>query len=315
MICRNCLLIALILTIAGTMFPLSQAYPDCSDVAALYDKAVHKKKGLEQKIKLLQQVKEACLDPAVCYELGKAYCQLGMERSLQADDVIWRRARNELKDAVFILLESESLSSTQKKLLGRIHCRLGEIDERTGNIESAKLHYDLAAETLHIPQLEEKRIALTYQAFRKGLTSTDIIRAYKITKRYGATSRVDIPIQFEYDSAALSPRPNPHATMSGTVQAHHLGETLSDPKFSTYRFQLVGHTDTRGAADYNQQLSERRAEAVKQYLVAHFDISPDRIETRGEGKRSPKFQGDSEKVHAINRRVELILFKEGENIP
>lgn len=74
------------------------------------------------------------------------------------------------------------------------------------------------------------------------------------------------------------------------------------------RFLIEGHTDSFGDASYNLQLSQRRAEAVKFWLVEQMQISPDRIRTRGMGSTkliapaSASIEGQK-----LNRRVEIVL--------
>lgn len=75
--------------------------------------------------------------------------------------------------------------------------------------------------------------------------------------------------------------------------------------------QLNGHTDSKGSEQYNQPLSERRAEAVKQWLTTHGGIDPQRLQTRGYGSKAPiasnvKDDGsDDPEGRAKNRRVEI----------
>jgi len=67
---------------------------------------------------------------------------------------------------------------------------------------------------------------------------------------------------------------------------------------------IEGHTDSVGSDAYNQQLSERRAESVKAYLVSK-GIAESRIETKGYGESQPVASNDTEAGRAKNRRVEL----------
>lgn len=72
------------------------------------------------------------------------------------------------------------------------------------------------------------------------------------------------------------------------------------------RLQIIGHTCDLGTTSYNQGLSERRAESVKQYLV-NSGISADRIQTSGLGETSPLVPNTSEEARALNRRVEMVI--------
>jgi OOP family OmpA-OmpF porin len=73
-----------------------------------------------------------------------------------------------------------------------------------------------------------------------------------------------------------------------------------------YGLAVHGHTDDVGTAEYNQQLSERRAEAVKQYLVS-AGIDPGIVTIKGFGKSSPIATGRDEASRAKNRRVDIAL--------
>jgi outer membrane protein OmpA-like peptidoglycan-associated protein len=67
-----------------------------------------------------------------------------------------------------------------------------------------------------------------------------------------------------------------------------------------------GHTDDVGTAAYNQTLSERRAAAVRDYLV-QAGLSPENLSVTGHGKSLPLVAGNSDAARAKNRRVELAI--------
>jgi len=70
------------------------------------------------------------------------------------------------------------------------------------------------------------------------------------------------------------------------------------------QLRVEGHTDTQGAEAYNLKLSGERAQAVVAYLVRQ-GVEPSRLVSEGFGEARPLQQGDSEDVHATNRRVEF----------
>lgn len=68
-----------------------------------------------------------------------------------------------------------------------------------------------------------------------------------------------------------------------------------------------GHTDSRGKAAANQTVSEKRAQKVREYLVAYRNVSPGRITAEGVGAAQPVAANASEAGRSLNRRVELIV--------
>jgi outer membrane protein OmpA-like peptidoglycan-associated protein len=71
-----------------------------------------------------------------------------------------------------------------------------------------------------------------------------------------------------------------------------------------YTIAVYGYTDDIGSQTYNLQLSQRRAEAVRDFLM-QTGISPTIMSTKGFGKSDPRVPGDSEQARAANRRVEI----------
>jgi len=112
--------------------------------------------------------------------------------------------------------------------------------------------------------------------------------------------RISLPIQFEYNSAAIS--------SSSFEQLRQIAVALQDAKLRASAIRVEGHTDQQGSAAYNQALSERRAAAVKRYLVENEGVAASRLESKGYGKSRPlpEVSQDTEEGRAQNRRVELV---------
>jgi outer membrane protein OmpA-like peptidoglycan-associated protein len=106
--------------------------------------------------------------------------------------------------------------------------------------------------------------------------------------------RMPSGITFDFDSFAI--RPEFRATLDQVAQT-----LVTHPQ--TY-IDVLGHTDSVGSAAYNQRLSEQRARAVADYLVAR-GVNPARIGTRGYGLTQPIASNDTEAGRAQNRRVEI----------
>ncbi len=73
-----------------------------------------------------------------------------------------------------------------------------------------------------------------------------------------------------------------------------------------YGLSVFGYTDDIGTADYNQQLSLRRAQAIRDYLV-QVGIDPSVVNVKGYGKTSPLVEGTSSEARSKNRRVEIAV--------
>jgi len=69
---------------------------------------------------------------------------------------------------------------------------------------------------------------------------------------------------------------------------------------------IQGYTDSVGSEDYNQALSERRAESVKSYLTAQ-GIGATRLTASGKGRSDPVADNDSASGRQQNRRVEVVI--------
>lgn len=78
-------------------------------------------------------------------------------------------------------------------------------------------------------------------------------------------------------------------------------------KYPDYKVSVDGHTDNRGSAKYNQKLSEKRAAAVKKYLVDKGAAEPGAITSVGYGKTRPIADNKTEKGRFENRRVEILI--------
>jgi outer membrane protein OmpA-like peptidoglycan-associated protein len=108
--------------------------------------------------------------------------------------------------------------------------------------------------------------------------------------------KIDLDIQFDYNSAAIS------ASSVSAVQ--ELGKALSNPGLRGSTFVVEGHTDAIGGEAFNQDLSERRADTIKRYLVDKYGINGTDLVTVGYGKTKPK--DPNAPMDPINRRVQVV---------
>ena len=114
--------------------------------------------------------------------------------------------------------------------------------------------------------------------------------------REGDNLRLIMPgdITFATNSASISPNFNPVLQDVAKVVNNYEKTVL----------MIEGHTDDTGADSYNQTLSERRAQSVKNLLVT-FNVNPTRVTTVGLGEYQPKVPNTSAENRQMNRRVEL----------
>lgn len=84
-------------------------------------------------------------------------------------------------------------------------------------------------------------------------------------------------------------------------------------QFPDRKLIIEGHTDSVGGDSYNQDLSERRAQAVQSALVQR-GVAPDRITARGYGKTYPVAENGSAEGRAMNRRVEIVIADDKGNL-
>jgi OmpA-OmpF porin, OOP family len=128
-------------------------------------------------------------------------------------------------------------------------------------------------------------------------TANDIIRYFTETTRSIAKPKLDVYINFAFNSADLLP--------TSIKALDTWGRVLSDPLMSRQTFVIGGHTDDVGADEYNYELSVRRAEAVRDYLVSRYTIDSKRLQVRGYGDTTPLIERTDEESRARNRRVDF----------
>jgi len=103
-------------------------------------------------------------------------------------------------------------------------------------------------------------------------------------------------IFFEIDKYELGPKSKPELEKTINMMKENKGVRIS----------IEGHTDDSGTSEYNQQLSEKRALAVRNYLTER-GIEKSRLEYQGWGMAKPLAPNDSEENKALNRRIEFVI--------
>ncbi len=106
-------------------------------------------------------------------------------------------------------------------------------------------------------------------------------------------------IHFDYDKADLRSDAIP-------ILDHNAEWLISRPGI---QIQIEGHCDERGTIEYNLALGQRRADAVREYLIKK-GIDPNSSHTISYGKERPLAFGDTDQDHAMNRRAQFLIFSE-----
>ncbi|WP_083490801.1 OmpA family protein [Stenotrophomonas humi] len=132
---------------------------------------------------------------------------------------------------------------------------------------------------------ETKPVAITAKA----------LPADELKKSLDAAGKVAIQVQFETDQAAILPTSKP--------QLEQVISLLNEN--SALRLSINGHTDNTGSASHNLQLSQHRAAAVRDFIIA-AGIDQKRLESSGFGDSQPVAQNTTDDGKARNRRVELV---------
>jgi len=112
---------------------------------------------------------------------------------------------------------------------------------------------------------------------------------------------VDMEIYFDYNSANLR--------QDSLPKLKELAEALSDGKLTDETFMIAGHTDAAGSEPYNQSLSERRADSVRQHLVQKYNLDISKLIAIGYGEEQLKAPntpnaGENRRVQVVNMQAQ-----------
>ncbi len=121
-----------------------------------------------------------------------------------------------------------------------------------------------------------------------------------VTVKPKVIDRLTLHVNFDFDKATVR--------NADTAELQNAIDFVK--KYSEHKVSIEGHTDSIGSETYNQRLSERRAAAVKEYLVKHGVTDGARIETAGHGESQPIADNSTEEGRFKNRRVEILILSE-----
>jgi len=149
------------------------------------------------------------------------------------------------------------------------------------------------------PVLKDKEI--TESALIQALTPEQEIRTRSFKRDQASPPAPTKPasasllITFQTNSAEL--------TKDAKDALDKVGQALKSNKLADFKFDIEGHADPRGGTAFNQQLSQARAESVRQYLVQTHHITGERLKAIGKGDKEPLNEKDP--TAPENRRVTI----------
>lgn len=147
------------------------------------------------------------------------------------------------------------------------------------------------------PDKDRPMIQLDVIELKKMEERMVVAKAADMQREIGAEGRVAIyGILFDFDKDTLRPDSRP--------QLEEIAKLLKNAP--ALKVLIVGHTDAKGAMDYNQKLSERRARSVVEALVRDYGIGRGRLTPVGVGMAAPVATNRTDDGRAKNRRVELV---------
>lgn len=151
-----------------------------------------------------------------------------------------------------------------------------------------------------------------YKVKYKTFTSDADYTVLDVPNPKGELLSFEVSIQFElpkeytldnvlFDSGKATLRPESSKELNDLVEYMKMKKTLV--------IEIAGHTDNVGNADANLQLSQNRANAVRDYLIKH-GIAESRVQAKGYGDTQPLISNDTDKGKQKNRRTEVRVLKQ-----
>ena len=150
-------------------------------------------------------------------------------------------------------------------------------------------------------------LAALDKARQDSLAALEKARQDSIANAQGAVTAarnaITAPIHFDYDRSELTS--DAQATLDAKLPVLNANPAL--------RIRVAGNTDSRGSDEYNIALGQRRARAVRDYLVRQ-GIAASRITIDSRGEEQPVAQGEDESAWSQNRRAEFEITAGGDNL-
>ncbi|MGE0613334.1 MAG: OmpA family protein [Hyphomicrobiales bacterium] len=146
------------------------------------------------------------------------------------------------------------------------------------------------------PAKEKKEQELIKTLQTRGTRAITVEERAQVAEIVKEKPALDLEIFFAYNSDVIQQESVPSLM--------NLGKALIDGELKDTVFLVGGHTDATGSDIYNLDLSQRRANSVKGFLMQNFKIAPDRLVATGFGEEQLKDPADP--AGGINRRVQIV---------
>ncbi len=202
------------------------------------------------------------------------------------------RAERSARDALAAREQSDAEAEQAREVAANADQRAATAIEQAADAQTASLAV----------QAEARRVQEQAEATRQA-AEAEMNRLSEALGRIAETRRTALGLvmsldegylKFDFDRTDLRPE-------SREILSRIAGILFTSEDFA---ITITGHTDARGNDEYNQRLSERRAQAVADYLI-EAGLASERFSVEGLGQAYPLDTGDSDEAHARNRRVEL----------
>lgn len=194
------------------------------------------------------------------------------------------------RDRAYVAMRKAQLATTRARI-DQGHAQLESMQQQAGKQQAA----DLAGAQTQLAQEEERRKAAEAAAKR---AADELARLATVKQEdRGMVITLSGSVLFASDKAELLP-----------AAQRRLSDVAKALNEANPEAQIVveGHTDTKGSQSHNLELSARRAEAVRTYLVAQ-GVDANRIRSQGLGFSRPVAPNKSAEGRANNRRVEIVV--------
>ncbi len=254
------------------------AFERAGAVSILADSIMRRNVTVERLVRAHEADLASLLEVA---QLDAAPTETARMTTLLADEI--RRLRSEVARLSGQLADERATSGQLADRVAALESQLGETERR----------FTDAREELVERRRREERLTETQALFtpREG----EVLQAGDrlVLRLFGLT--------FASGSADIAPEHDPLLTKVQRV--------ITD--FPNAAIRIEGHTDSQGSAEANRALSQRRANAVREYLLSRMAISSARVESVGLGEDQPIASNETEAGRAQNRRIEVVLTLSG----